>query len=262
MLCDAKPFNHLKALPLPPTWGSPGTDEGTRAAPLPQFSSSDLSLQSGSRSQRQLEWMHSPLRQWNSRAEQGLLSHAGTDGWGSPQRCGHSSEPSSQSGSPSQAQSSGMQVVLLHWKLAGPQVGTGQDTSSEPSKQSRSESQTNFGAMHLPSLQRNSSWEHVLGAAGTDRRRQPGQRGASHHIPTPAHRTDGDTEPRRGQSPVVRSSRQWSGTLNTEPLPWPEDCPAPGPPLCLSSLICLCLKALLRTWGVKFSRWAGTWEAV
>lgn len=53
-------------------WGSLGTGEGFPTEPLLQFSSSDLSLQSGSPSQRQPEWMHSPLRQWNSKAEQGL----------------------------------------------------------------------------------------------------------------------------------------------------------------------------------------------
>lgn len=145
-------------------WGSPGTGEGTPTEPLLQFSSSDLSLQSGPPSQRQLEWMHSPLRQWNSKAEQGLSRFA--DLPRSPQRCGHSSELSSQSGSSSQTHSSGMQMELLHWKLEGPQVDVGQEASSEPSKQSRSESQTKLGKMHIPSWQRNSSWEHVLGAVG------------------------------------------------------------------------------------------------
>lgn len=187
--------------------------------------------------------MHSPLPQWNSRAEQGLLSCRGPDGWGVPQCFGHSSEPSSQSGSPSQAQSWGMHMELLHWKLAGPQVGMGQDASSEPSKQSRSKSQTNFGAMHLPSLQRNSSWEHVLGAAGTDGRGQPGHRGNHSPIPTPTHCTDGDTEVRRGQSAVSGLQAVVRGPGRQPPSSWA--------PLGLSFLICSCLKVLLEDWDVK-----------
>ena len=169
--------------------------------------------------------MHSPLPQWNSRAEQGLLSCRGPDGRGVPQCFGHSSEPSSQSGSPSQAQSWGMHMELLHWKLAGPQVGVGQDASSEPSKQSRSKSQTNFGAMHLPSLQRNSSWEHVLGAAGSDRRGQPGHRGNHSPIPTPAHCTDGDTELRRGQSAVSGLRAVARGPGRQSPSSWARSGP-------------------------------------
>lgn len=175
-------------------WGSLGTGEGFPTEPLLQFSSSDLSLQSGSPSQRQPEWMHSPLRQWNSKAEQGLSPFADT--WRSPQCCGHSSELSSQSGSSSQTHSSGMQVELLHWKLEGPQVDVGQEASSEPSKQSRSESQTKLGKMHFPSWQRNSSWEHVLGAAGRvgERKMTNLSQGAPTYLSTPAQFIDGDIE--------------------------------------------------------------------
>lgn len=164
-------------------WGSLGTGKGSPMEPLLQFSSSDLSLQSGPPSQRQLEWIHSPLRQWNSKAEQGLSPFA--DACRSPQCCGHSSELSSQSGSSSQTHSSGMQVELLHWKLEGPQVDMGQEASSEPSKQSRSESQTKLGKMHFPSWQRNSSWEHVLGAAGQVRELKTTNR--SQGAPTSQH---------------------------------------------------------------------------
>lgn len=53
----------LKGRPAPPPGEHRDRGEDPRTAALLQFSSSDLSLQSGPPSQRQLEWMHSPLRQ-------------------------------------------------------------------------------------------------------------------------------------------------------------------------------------------------------
>lgn len=138
-------------------WNSSGRQVATA-----QCSSSDLSLQSASPSQTQLRWIHSLLPQWNSREEQGLLTplEAVSRPW---QFCGHSSEPSTQSTSPSQAQRLGMHMDELQRKWAGPQVVAWQWASSEPSRQSRSPSHTNCGEMHLPSWHRKSSWEHVLG---------------------------------------------------------------------------------------------------
>lgn len=82
-------------------------------------------------------------------------------------------------------------------------MGVGQDASSEPSKQSQSESQTNPGAMHFPSWQRNSSEEHVLGAAQTDGR-QP-RHVVSQHQPVlhqPVLQNE-DTEQGEARSQVV-----------------------------------------------------------
>lgn len=108
----------------------------------PQFSSSDLSLQSAVPSQTQLRWIHSLLPQWNSREEQGPLTRSEAVSR-PPQFCGHSSEPSSQSTSASQAHRLGMHVDELQRKWAGPQVETSQWASSEPSRQSRSPSHRN-----------------------------------------------------------------------------------------------------------------------
>lgn len=224
--------------------GSPRTGEGTLTEPLLQFSSSDLSLQSGPPSQRQLEWMHSPLRQWNSKAEQGLSPFA--DVWRSPQCCGHSSELSSQSGSSSQTHSSGMQVELLHWKLAGPQVDVGQEASSEPSKQSSSESQTKLGKMHFPSWQRNSSWEHVLGAAGPvgEWKMTNRSQGAptSQHQPSSRMGTLSKERPDPGEWTLDRQWQRGSWTRN-HCLAQPPQLTM-GPSRCLS-FIYSCLRALL-----------------
>uniref|UniRef100_A0A6Q2YH39 Uncharacterized protein n=1 Tax=Esox lucius TaxID=8010 RepID=A0A6Q2YH39_ESOLU len=85
--------------------------------------------------------MHSPLPQWNSCVPQvfgvGLVSLPA-------QFWGHSSEPSAQSASPSQAQRLGTHTVAV-----------GQDVSSEPSEQSLSLSHTNDLAMHWPLEQLN-----------------------------------------------------------------------------------------------------------
>uniref|UniRef100_A0A3B3WJ71 Uncharacterized protein n=1 Tax=Poecilia mexicana TaxID=48701 RepID=A0A3B3WJ71_9TELE len=83
------------------------------------------------------------------------------------QFCGHSSEPSEQSASPSQAHSRGTQTVLLHWKDKPLHVIGGQETSSLPSSQSASLSHTKEEETHWPFVQRNSESEHRL-AAGID----------------------------------------------------------------------------------------------
>lgn len=128
----------------------------------PQLASSDRSRQSAPPSHFQLLWMHSPLPQRNSSAEQWW---AGEDVCPpEPQFWGHSSEPSRQSASPSQDHRRGMQMVLLHWKDAELQVAGGQEASSLPSSQSASSSHTNEDDTHWPFLQRNSVSVHCLGA--------------------------------------------------------------------------------------------------
>lgn len=76
---------------------------------------------------------------------------------------GHSSEPSEQSSSPSQAQSRGTQTVLLHWKDAELQVIGGQEASSLSSSQSASLSHTKAEETHWPLVQVNSESVHSLG---------------------------------------------------------------------------------------------------
>lgn len=85
-----------------------------------------------------------------------------------PQFCGHSSEPSAQSASPSQAHRRGTQTVLLHWKAVALQVVGGQEASSLPSSQSASSSHTKEAETHWPLPQRNSLFVHCLGAEGED----------------------------------------------------------------------------------------------
>uniref|UniRef100_A0A3B3BLV0 Uncharacterized protein n=1 Tax=Oryzias melastigma TaxID=30732 RepID=A0A3B3BLV0_ORYME len=65
---------------------------------------------------------------------------------------GHSSEPSGQSMSPSQAHRRGTQMLLLHWKDVELQVMGGQEASSLPSSQSSSSSHTKEPEMHWPFL--------------------------------------------------------------------------------------------------------------
>lgn len=129
---------------------------------LPQSASSDRSRQSAPPSHFQLPWMHSPLPQRNSRDEQWWATGA-SDFW-VPQFWGHSSEPSEQSASPSQAHRRGTQTVLLHWKDAELQVRGGQEASSLPSSQSASSSHTKEDDTHWPLLQRNSLFVHCFGA--------------------------------------------------------------------------------------------------
>lgn len=136
---------------------------------LLQLASSDRSIQSAPPSHFQLPWMHSPLPQWNSRTEQRWV--ATTAGFITPQFWGHSSEPSAQSTSPSQAQRRGTQAELLHWKDVPLQVTGGQETSSLPSSQSASSSHTKEVDTHWPFLQLNSFFVHCLGAKG-ERTRQ------------------------------------------------------------------------------------------
>ena len=81
-----------------------------------------------------------------------------------PQVWGHSSEPSAQSASPSQAHRRGTQTVLLHWKDVELQVMGGQEASSLPSSQSASSSHTKEDDTHWPFVQRNSVSVHCLGA--------------------------------------------------------------------------------------------------
>lgn len=129
---------------------------------LPQLSSSDRSTQSNPPSHFQLPWMHSPLPQRNSMEEHWC---AGTlSGLGDPQLLGHSSEPSEQSASPSQAHRRGKHTVLLHWKDAALQVTAGHDASSLPSSQSASSSHTKEADTHWPLPQRNSVLGHCLDA--------------------------------------------------------------------------------------------------
>lgn len=81
-----------------------------------------------------------------------------------PQFLGHSSEPSAQSASPSQAHRRGMQTVLLHWKDVALQVAGGQEASSLASSQSASSSHTKEEDTHWPFPQRNSVLVHCFGA--------------------------------------------------------------------------------------------------
>lgn len=111
-----------------------------------QFSSSDPSWQSGLVSHFQPPWIHWPLAHWNSWAAHCTVFSGCFPG----QFEGHSSDPSSQSSSPSQRHRSGTHTELLHWKDPGLQVGLGQDFSSEPSEQSLSLSQTKELDRHWP----------------------------------------------------------------------------------------------------------------
>lgn len=88
-----------------------------------------------------------------------------------PQVLGHSSEPSAQSVSPSQAHRRGRQMVLLHWKDEALQVTGGQEASSLASSQSASSSHTKEDDTHWPFLQRNSLFVHcfVTKREGTQR---------------------------------------------------------------------------------------------
>lgn len=81
-----------------------------------------------------------------------------------PQFRGHSSEPSEQSVSPSQAHRRGTQTLLLHWKDAALHVTGGQEASSLPSSQSASSSHTKEDDTHWPFPQRNSPSVHRFGA--------------------------------------------------------------------------------------------------
>lgn len=128
---------------------------------IPQSASSDRSMQSAPPSHLQPPWIHSPLPQWNSSAEQRWAAADG--GLTVPQFWGHSSEPSGQSVSPSQAHRRGTHMVLLHWKDPELQVTGGQDASSLPSSQSDSSSHTKEADTHWPLLQRNSELVHCLG---------------------------------------------------------------------------------------------------
>lgn len=131
---------------------------------LPQLTSSDRSTQSKPPSHFQLPWMHSPLPQWNSREVHWC---AGTvSALGVPQLLGHSSEPSEQSTSPSQAHRRGTHTVLLHWKDVALQVAAGHDASSLPSSQSASSSHTKDADTHWPLAQRNSVRGHSRDTVG------------------------------------------------------------------------------------------------
>lgn len=127
---------------------------------LPQLASSDRSTQSNPPSHLQLPWIHSPLPQRNSRDEHWWAG--AVSGLCVPQLLGHSSEPSEQSTSPSQAHRRGTQTVLLHWKDVALQVTGGHDASSLPSSQSASSSHTKEADTHWPLPQRNSDCGHCF----------------------------------------------------------------------------------------------------